>query len=282
MLGIVDSWGNEVVSYTYDAWGNLLGMSGSMANTLGKLNVLRYRGYVYDDETGLYYLNSRYYNPEWGRFINADSPAVPTISPGSATWDKNLFAYCDNNPVTRKDEGGNCWDIVIGAVVGGIIGGVTSIVNDSGMGREVSASSFICGAITGAISGAIGSLASEYRIVASGLSFAVTFVGSYASGASAGESLLAASTAAIATYTTLTLGKIACGTEIGVAKRAAEGIVGFVSSGSAEGLATTTRAVYRGYHPYSPQPQATISAYVPFSSNKYGGGGRWTSKLMAS
>lgn len=118
MLGIVDSWGNEVVSYTYDAWGNLLTTTGSMAGTLGKLNPLRYRGYVYDDETGLYYLKTRYYNPAWGRFINADSPAVPTISPGSATWDKNLFAYCDNNPVTRKDDGGQCWHLLVGAAVG--------------------------------------------------------------------------------------------------------------------------------------------------------------------
>ena len=59
--------------YTYDAWGNPLTTTGSMAGTLGKLNPFRYRGYVYDTETGLYYLQSRYYNPETGRFINADN-----------------------------------------------------------------------------------------------------------------------------------------------------------------------------------------------------------------
>ena len=62
-----------MVEYTYDAWGNLLSTTGSLAETLGKLNPLRYRGYVYDHETGLYYLQSRYYDPEIGRFINADA-----------------------------------------------------------------------------------------------------------------------------------------------------------------------------------------------------------------
>ena len=85
-----------VVSYTYDAWVKILSTTGSMASTLGAENPFRYRGYVYDEETELYYLKSRYYKPAWGRFINADSPVVPTASPGSATWDKNLFAYCDN------------------------------------------------------------------------------------------------------------------------------------------------------------------------------------------
>ena len=65
----------RVVTYTYDAWGNPLTTSGSLAATLGEQNPLRYRGYVYDTETGLYYLQSRYYNPGWGRFINADGYA---------------------------------------------------------------------------------------------------------------------------------------------------------------------------------------------------------------
>ena len=65
-----------MVSYTYDPWGAPLSVSGTMASTLGAANPLRYRGYVYDSETGLYYLSSRYYNPVWGRFINADSLIV--------------------------------------------------------------------------------------------------------------------------------------------------------------------------------------------------------------
>ena len=61
---------------TYGPWGEACGMSGTLASTLGAINPLRYRGYVYDTETGLHYLNSRYYNPVWGRFINADPPTL--------------------------------------------------------------------------------------------------------------------------------------------------------------------------------------------------------------
>ena len=102
-MGIVDSWGKEVVRYRYDAWGNLLETSGDMADTLGKLNVLRYRGYCYDDETGLYYLKTRYYNPAWGRFISSDSYA----STGQGMLGSNMFASCNNNPVMLSDLGGN-------------------------------------------------------------------------------------------------------------------------------------------------------------------------------
>ena len=73
VIAILNSEGTPVVTYTYDAWGNHLSTTGSMASTLGTINPLRYRGYVYDQETGLYYLQSRYYNPEMGRFINADA-----------------------------------------------------------------------------------------------------------------------------------------------------------------------------------------------------------------
>ena len=88
-----------------------------MAGTLGAANPLRYRGYVYDTETGLYYLQSRYYNPEICRFINIDSLAVLTATPGELT-DKNLFAYCDNNPVNRQNDGGRFWHLIVGAIVG--------------------------------------------------------------------------------------------------------------------------------------------------------------------
>ena len=130
ITGIVNASGTQVVAYTYDAWGNSLTITGELATTLGTLNPLRYRGYVYDTETGLYYLQSRYYNPAWGRFINADNESVLSASPNSATWDKNLFAYCDNNPVSRKDDGGAIWHVVIGAAVGGLVsGGMSALTN---------------------------------------------------------------------------------------------------------------------------------------------------------
>ena len=102
---LVNASGTRVVSYTYDAWGNLLTTTGSLATTLGAQNPLRYRGYVYDTETGLYYLQSRYYNPGWGRFINADA----YLSTGQGFNGHNMFAYCGNNPISRYDVGGMFW-----------------------------------------------------------------------------------------------------------------------------------------------------------------------------
>lgn len=112
VIAIVDSGCNVVVNYVYDAWGNLLHTSGSMATTLGFYNPLRYRGYVYDQETGLYYLQSRYYNPEMGRFICADAYA----STGQGILGNNMFAYCGNNPVLYRDTQGTRHEISAGAV----------------------------------------------------------------------------------------------------------------------------------------------------------------------
>ena len=102
MSAILDGSGTAVVSYTYDAWGNILTANGTMSETLGELNPLRYRGYVYDAETELYYVSSRYYDPEIGRFINADS----LVSTGQGILGNNMFAYCLNNPVNYIDRDG--------------------------------------------------------------------------------------------------------------------------------------------------------------------------------
>ncbi len=116
------------IAYTYDAWGNLLTTTGSMVATLGEQNPLRYRGYVYDTETGLYYLQSRYYNPTWGRFINADS--VLAIGAEISTY--NAFAYCGNNPTIHSDKSGMWFglDDLIAGVVGGVVGLVSQLASD--------------------------------------------------------------------------------------------------------------------------------------------------------
>ena len=106
VTGLADSTGAKAVAYTYGPWGEAWGVSGTLASTLGDLNPFRYRGYVYDAETGLYYLNSRYYNPTWGRFINAD--VIMGANSDAGTY--NLFAYCGNNPVIRCDKGGMLWN----------------------------------------------------------------------------------------------------------------------------------------------------------------------------
>ena len=126
VTGLVSASGTRVVTYTYDAWGNPLATTGSLASTLGEQNPLRYRGYVCDTETGLYYLQSRYYNPEWGRFINADS-----LIDNRGVHTQNVFAYCGNNPVSREDTKGNI-SVTLGlALVGGIIGAAISAVSSA-------------------------------------------------------------------------------------------------------------------------------------------------------
>ena len=109
ILAILDENGNTVVSYGYDAWGAPLWCIGELAETLGKVQPFRYRGYALDEETELYYNQSRFYNPSIARFITADTTGVLTASLKSLT-EKNLFAYCDNNPVMRKDIDGAFWD----------------------------------------------------------------------------------------------------------------------------------------------------------------------------
>ena len=102
IIAILDSAGTEVVNYTYNAWGLIINASGSLVSTLGYANPFRYRGYYYDTETGYYYLNSRYYDPVTGRFLNADG----FVSTGQGVLGTNMFAYCGNNPVNRVDRNG--------------------------------------------------------------------------------------------------------------------------------------------------------------------------------
>ena len=99
VMSVESSDGISVASYCYDAWGKILSSSGDLA----ELNPLRYRGYVYDQETGFYYVESRYYDPAIGRFINADA-AIGQIG---VVQSSNMFAYCFNNPVNMSDSTGH-------------------------------------------------------------------------------------------------------------------------------------------------------------------------------
>ena len=102
---IVDKDGKAVAEYAYDAWGNMLTENnGTLA--VGKLNPFRYRSYVYDEETGLYYLQSRYYDPLTGRFLNAD---VYCDTQSGTPLSTNMFAYCENNSISSIDVNGY-WD----------------------------------------------------------------------------------------------------------------------------------------------------------------------------
>ena len=106
------STGKLVVTYTYDAWGKVLSVNDTTANSVGTQNPFRYRGYYYDTETSLYYLQSRYYDPEVGRFINADS----FVSTGQGTVGSNMFAYCGNNPIVCVDPTGEFIDTIFDVI----------------------------------------------------------------------------------------------------------------------------------------------------------------------
>ena len=124
IVKLIDNSGSTVVEYCYDSWGKLLSTSGSLASTLGKNNPFRYRGYVFDEETGFYYVSSRYYDPEIGRFINADDIAYLGMR-GLTSY--NLFAYCGNNPVMGYDPYGTFDWSSFGKGAGWLAIGITAI-----------------------------------------------------------------------------------------------------------------------------------------------------------
>lgn len=113
ITGILMESGVRIVEYRYDAWGKLLSCTGEEAETLGIKNPFRYRGYYYDNESGLYYLNGRYYDPVVGRFLNADSQISGNIQGA------NLYSYCYNNPVNMVDSLGNqpLWAEVVTSIM---------------------------------------------------------------------------------------------------------------------------------------------------------------------
>ena len=191
---LIDNNGNTVVEYKYDAWGNhkVVDANGNEITSLthiGNLNPFRYRGYYYDVETGFYFLKSRYYDPEVGRFLNMD--AIQYADTESVNG-MNLYAYCGDNPVKNIDPTGqgfwdSLWKVVasvaivavtaavaiatagtavgviaagaaIGGAVGGIAGGATGAIDAAKNGEDVFegfANGMLSGTVTGTISGAV-------------------------------------------------------------------------------------------------------------------------------
>ena len=119
IISILNTAGQTVVSYEYDPWGNILQMNDTTDGwyRVGTANPFRYRGYYYDNESGFYYLQSRYYDPVTGRFLNADDTAYLGVTETTSGY--NLFSYCNSNPVYYKDSFGFG---PVGAIIGGILG----------------------------------------------------------------------------------------------------------------------------------------------------------------
>ena len=155
VIGIVDRNGNVVVQYWYDAWGNhkVVSANGTTITSsthIGNVNPFRYRGYYYDTETGLYFLQTRYYDPEVGRFLNRDSVqyADPQTFGGL-----DLYAYCLNNPVEYVDPTGEMvLSLLFSALVGLTAAAVSSIVAQKLTGGEVDWRQVGISALFGAVS----------------------------------------------------------------------------------------------------------------------------------
>ena len=103
ILGIIDASGACVVQYNYSAYGECISVTGDMAGTVGEVNSFRYKGYYFDRETGFFYCKSRYYLPEWKRWLNSDNFTMLEMADVNKL---NLFSYCANNPIMNVDESG--------------------------------------------------------------------------------------------------------------------------------------------------------------------------------
>ena len=161
VVGLVDSSNQVVVRYQYNSWGKVTSTQDTSGVSLATLNPFRYRKYVYDPETGLYCLGSRYYDPEVGRFVNADDFETLTYQMDSVQG-KNLYQYCFNNPINMQDEDGGWpkWVTEVAIGIGAIVIGAAAVAATAATGGI--AATFVVAATAGvktaAISGAIGAV----------------------------------------------------------------------------------------------------------------------------
>ncbi len=155
---IVDETGVAQVLYMYDAWGRVACYDGTDFG-LATINPLMYRSYYIDVETGyfFYYLNSRYYLADLGRFVSADSVELLGVNGDLASY--NLFAYCGNNPIIREDANGGFWTTVgimaVGGVIGATISAISSAATQKSLTGTVNWKSVGVAAVAGFVSGAI-------------------------------------------------------------------------------------------------------------------------------
>ena len=152
VVGLIDSSNKVVVRYQYNSWGKVTSSEDTSGVFLATLNPFCYRKYAYDPETGLYCLGSRYYDPEVGRFVNADDLGTIFAKP-QELYNKNLYAYCDNNPIIREDvQGYFPIPCIVGAVVGAAVSGFSYVLTSGGEidGVEL-AKSCLIGAVSGAL-----------------------------------------------------------------------------------------------------------------------------------
>ena len=191
ILGIIDKNGNLVVQYAYNAWGKIQSITGTLATTIGEYNPFRYKGYHFDSDTGMYYCHTRYYVPDWCRWLCEDS--IGLLNP-SDLFEQNLYCYCNNNPVCYIDPSGHIAVFLIGLLVGAIVGagigfGVTAyrdykddgeVFNDSIPWYEYAVATVVGGVVGGGIGAGIGYLLPAGASVAFGGGLSVSTGGAMA------------------------------------------------------------------------------------------------------
>ena len=156
IIGLIDSNGTQVVSYRYDTWGNPISMTDTSGTDIGTKNPFRYREYLYDEETGLYHLDSRFYDPVIGRFVSPDD--VDVLKAGQGNLNQyNLYAYCLNNPVNYEDSQGMFAVMAAGIICSAVINAGLSALEAYSNGENVGKAAVI-GGISGAASGMAGGI----------------------------------------------------------------------------------------------------------------------------
>ena len=154
IIAITNNKGRIVASYTYDAWGVCTIVSDN-TGIIARVNPFRYRGYYYDVEIGLYYLQSRYYDPNVSRFINGDDPEQAVLSLG--IYYTNIFSYCSNKAICNADHSGRAFftALLVGFAIGAIVSGVATVISNKKKGKnwyDGLAISMLAGGVGGAIS----------------------------------------------------------------------------------------------------------------------------------
>ena len=201
VIGIYNASGTQIAKYSYDAWGNQK-ITTYSSNNFSAYNPIRYRGYYFDAESGFYFLNARYYNPTWRRFISPDDTAY--LDPDTPNG-LNLYAYCNNDPVNYADPSGHdpeWWQwtlagvaiagaitvsiltmgtaapVLAGMVIGGVISAGFEIISQIRCGGINNADAIISAALGGMVAGAISAIS------ISGSSF-LSYLGTFLIGGSA-------------------------------------------------------------------------------------------------
>lgn len=169
ILGILDEKKSLIVKYKYNAWGEITEIISDSDTDIGELNPFKFKGYYYDRESSMYYCKSRYYVPEWCRWLNADNPKYLDFKDVKGT---NLFVYCQNDPILGMDENGRfVFQIIAFSLFCGLLAVIGTVVESAVKGEEITIkslfTSFIGGAVGGLVVGITGSNGSPLACYAS-------------------------------------------------------------------------------------------------------------------